>query len=79
MATDFSPPLKETIVQPPKRGQIKAQIFESLVKSVTSMASKAGEPLGQNRAEAGGGGGLDGNSASTFSTPLLTAYNSDDK
>ncbi|EXC33215.1 hypothetical protein L484_011192 [Morus notabilis] len=32
---------KETSI-PPKRGQIKAQIFESLVKTVVSMASGAG-------------------------------------
>ncbi|XWS71770.1 hypothetical protein CRYUN_Cryun03dG0167200 [Craigia yunnanensis] len=34
---------------PPRRGQIKAQIFESLVKTVVSAASKAKEALGKTK------------------------------
>ncbi|XVE59145.1 hypothetical protein DITRI_Ditri05aG0022100 [Diplodiscus trichospermus] len=37
---------KETQV-PPRRGQIKAQIFESMVRTVFSAASKAKEALGK--------------------------------
>ncbi|KAK8288134.1 hypothetical protein V6Z11_D07G103100 [Gossypium hirsutum] len=44
---------------PPRRGQIKAQIFESMVKAIASAASKA---MGKNKGEGGG-------SASTTITP----------
>lgn len=39
------------------RGQIKAQIFESLVVALVSMASKAGEVLYKVKVEGGGGTG----------------------
>ncbi|OAY37913.1 hypothetical protein MANES_11G138900v8 [Manihot esculenta] len=58
---------------PPKRGQIKAQIFQSLTKSVISMVSKAGEALKIYR----GNGGDGGISSSTASTPSLSINNSD--
>lgn len=38
------------------RGQIKAQIFESLVEALFSMASKAGEVLTKVKVEGGGVG-----------------------
>ncbi|XVE59146.1 hypothetical protein DITRI_Ditri05aG0022200 [Diplodiscus trichospermus] len=63
---------KETQV-PPRRGQIKAQIFESMVKTVVSAASKAKEALGKNK-----GDGSDGRcSSSTTTTPPQSGYNSE--
>ncbi|XP_023878039.1 uncharacterized protein LOC111990497 [Quercus suber] len=56
---------------PPKRGQIKAQIFGSLANSVVSAASKVGGAVGRMIGEVGSGR----NSAS--STPPPSAYNSD--
>ncbi|OIW05780.1 hypothetical protein TanjilG_23566 [Lupinus angustifolius] len=53
---------------PPKRGQIKAQIFSSFVKFVTSKGEKITENNDDNNNNAGG-------SAST--TPPPSAYNSD--
>lgn len=59
---------KETSL-PPKRGQIKVQIFGNLIKkTVTSFVSKDGSG-GNNRGDNGG------SSAST--TPPASAYNSD--
>lgn len=46
----------------PTRGRIKAQIFESLVDSVSSMASKAGEALSKLK-------GTDGVGSSASTTP----------
>lgn len=54
---------------PPKRGKIKAQIFNSLVKIVTSTVSKAGKFKGS------GGDNSGGDSAT--STPPPSDYNSD--
>lgn len=65
-----TPQEKKTASFPPRRGQIKAKIFESLVKAVTNMTSKP-EAQGKNRGEGSGGGG----SASTTSPP--SAYSSD--
>ena len=56
---------------PPKRGQIKAQIFGSLANSVVAAASKVGGAVGRMIGEGGNGR----NSAS--STPPPSAYNSD--
>ncbi|KAF3453976.1 hypothetical protein FNV43_RR04418 [Rhamnella rubrinervis] len=56
---------KEKRRVPPKRGQIKGQIFENLIKSVVSMVSKAGET-----GETSGG-------TSASATPPASAYNSD--
>ncbi|KAG6629309.1 hypothetical protein CIPAW_14G075900 [Carya illinoinensis] len=56
---------------PPRRGQIKAQIFGSIAKKVVSTASKVGAALEKIRGEDRSGG----NSAS--STPPSSAYNSD--
>ncbi|XWS53226.1 hypothetical protein CRYUN_Cryun11dG0139700 [Craigia yunnanensis] len=57
---------------PPRRGQIKAHIFESLVKTVVSAASKAKEALGKNKE------GSDGkSSSSTTTTPPQSGYNSE--
>ncbi|KAB2606776.1 hypothetical protein D8674_006493 [Pyrus ussuriensis x Pyrus communis] len=61
---------KKAATCPPRRGQIKAKIFESLVKAVTNMTSKPGAQ-GKNGGEGSGGGG----SASTTSPP--SAYSSD--
>jgi hypothetical protein len=52
----------------PKRGQVKAQMFDSLAKTLVSAASKVGKALG-------GAAGSGGNSAAT--TPPPSAYNSD--
>ncbi|KAB2606777.1 hypothetical protein D8674_006494 [Pyrus ussuriensis x Pyrus communis] len=59
---------KKTTRFPPRRGKIKAKVFENIVKAVVSMACKPAAQ-GKNREEGGG------NSAST--TPPPTAYNSD--
>ncbi|KAH7863797.1 hypothetical protein Vadar_022130 [Vaccinium darrowii] len=56
---------------PPKRGQIKARIFESLVKTISSVASKTGEKLGMTQGEGGGG------SSSASNSPPPSTYNSD--
>lgn len=71
MATNsFTPPRNQTPNLPPKRGKIKAQIFESIGETIATAASKAGEALGFIKKEEGGGG-----SVSATSTP--PAYNSD--
>lgn len=75
MATGSPSPLKKgNSGLPPKRGQIKAQIFESLKKAVLSVASKSGETLGIRRSS-GGHGDASGSSASA--TPPPSGYNSD--
>ncbi|CAK9172945.1 unnamed protein product, partial [Ilex paraguariensis] len=66
-----NPPQTQTTNLPPKRGQIKAQIFESLMGTVVSVTSKVGEAL-RRWARDGGGGG---SSASASSPP--SAYCSD--
>ncbi|KAG2673667.1 hypothetical protein I3843_13G090100 [Carya illinoinensis] len=62
---------KKSTSFPPRRGQVKAQIFESLAKKVVSAVSKVGEALGMNRGNDGNGG------ASASSTPPPSSYNSD--
>lgn len=58
---------------PPRRGQIKAQIFRSMVKTVVSAASKAEEALGKNK-----GKGSDGKSCSSATTtPPESGYNTE--
>ncbi|XWS74230.1 hypothetical protein CRYUN_Cryun02cG0197900 [Craigia yunnanensis] len=57
---------------PPRRGQIMAQIFESMVKTVVSAASKSKETLRKNEGE-----GSDGKSSSTTTTPPQSGYNSE--
>ncbi|TQD99171.1 hypothetical protein C1H46_015181 [Malus baccata] len=59
---------KKTTRLPPRRGKIKAEVFENIVKALVIMASK---PAGREKNREEGGG----NSAST--TPPPTAYNSD--
>ncbi|KDP44141.1 hypothetical protein JCGZ_05608 [Jatropha curcas] len=60
---------------PPIRGQIKAQIFGSLTKSIVSVFSKAGEALKGKRGRDGDGNG--GVSPSSCATPPVTTDNSD--
>ncbi|KAE9620532.1 hypothetical protein Lal_00019026 [Lupinus albus] len=60
---------KEKTNLPPKRGQIKAQIFSSFVKFVTSKGGKVTEKNGNNNNSGG--------SASSSSTPPPSDYNSD--
>ncbi|KAG5566834.1 hypothetical protein RHGRI_002395 [Rhododendron griersonianum] len=67
---DSNPSNKQSTSFPPKRGQIKARIFESLVKTLSSVALKTGEALGRIRKEGGGGG-------STSDSPPPSTYNSD--
>ncbi|GMP89122.1 hypothetical protein CsSME_00040825 [Camellia sinensis var. sinensis] len=79
MATTPSNPPKSL---PPKRGQIKAQIFASCVHKLASITSKAGEALGKIGSGGGGGGGGGGGSgngrgSSTSGTPPPSTYNSD--
>ncbi|XVF20177.1 hypothetical protein REPUB_Repub11eG0175600 [Reevesia pubescens] len=63
---------KETHVLP-RRGQIKAQIFASMVKAVVSAPSKVKEVLRKNKGE-----GSDGkSSSSTTTTPPQSGYNSE--
>ncbi|GMP89121.1 hypothetical protein CsSME_00040824 [Camellia sinensis var. sinensis] len=61
---------------PPKRGQIKAQIFASCVHKIASITSKAGEALGKIRSGGGGRGGS-GSGSFTSGTPPPSTYNSD--
>ncbi|XVF46418.1 hypothetical protein PTKIN_Ptkin03bG0025000 [Pterospermum kingtungense] len=71
--TDDHPQRKKETQFPPRRGKIKAQIFESIIKTMVSAASKAKEVLGKNRGE-----GSDGkNSSSTTTTPPQSGYNSE--
>nr|POE78872.1 hypothetical protein CFP56_69279 [Quercus suber] len=63
--TSSSTPQKEKSRLPPKRGQIKARIFESFVKKVASTASKLVKIGGK-------GGGSEGSASSKSS-----AYNSE--
>ncbi|KAI3411358.1 uncharacterized protein J3R85_018067 [Psidium guajava] len=68
MATAPSPPRGNGNPRlPPKRGQIKAQIFEDLVKSVSSAAARAGNLIGL---------GNTGETSGTGSSPP-SGYNSD--
>lgn len=68
MATAPSPPRgKSNARLPPKRGQIKAQIFDGLVKTVSSAAAKAGTAIGL---------GSNGDTSGTGSPPP-SGYNSD--
>lgn len=57
---------------PPRRGQIKAQILESLVESVSSVASKAGGALSKLKKP-----GNDGVRSPASTTPPPSAYTSD--
>lgn len=78
MATTSPAPEKKkknsSFPEPPRRGRIKAQIFNGLVKSVVSKVSKAGESLGRLTGNGGGGGG-----GSASSTSPRSAYNSEGK
>ncbi|KAF8039765.1 hypothetical protein BT93_B2090 [Corymbia citriodora subsp. variegata] len=68
MATAPSPPRGNANARlPPKRGQIKAHIFEGLVKTVTSAAAKAGNAIGLGNAGA----------TSAAGSPPPSGYNSD--
>ncbi|KAH0713246.1 hypothetical protein KY289_009205 [Solanum tuberosum] len=55
----------------PKRGQIKAQIFESLVETVTSLFSPK-ILLGETSGGSGGGDESDGNSTITTSVGSIS-------
>ncbi|KAJ1395111.1 hypothetical protein SESBI_33638 [Sesbania bispinosa] len=68
MSTASSTPQKKKASFPPKRGQIKAEIFNGFVSSVASTVSKVGESL---RNVIGNGGG------SASSTPPPSGYNSE--
>lgn len=63
---------------PPKRGQIKAQIFESFLESVASIFSSKDtleEPLFKGNDDDGGGG--DGsNTSSTITTTMVASISS---
>ncbi|XP_021278895.1 uncharacterized protein LOC110412628 [Herrania umbratica] len=74
MATaSTTPQRKKDRNLPPRRGQVKAQIFESVAKTVVSAASKAKQALGKNKGE-----GSDGKStSSTTTTPPQSGYNSE--
>jgi hypothetical protein len=65
-----STPQKEKANFPPKRGNIKAQIFNSMIKFVASSISRDGKSKENGDNKEGGGG-------STTSTPPPSAYNSD--
>ncbi|GFY93109.1 hypothetical protein Acr_08g0015050 [Actinidia rufa] len=71
-STPPNPSKKQNPSFPPKRGQIKAQIFGSWVNALSLAVSKAGEALGRIRR---GGGGSSG--GSTSESPPPSAYNSD--
>ncbi|KAK7854456.1 hypothetical protein CFP56_032252 [Quercus suber] len=62
---------KKTTSLPPRRGQVKAHIFESLANTFASVVSKVGEVVAKIKGE----GGSEGNSSS--STPPRSSYNSD--
>lgn len=65
---------KETQI-PPRRGRVRAQIFESIVKTVASAVSKTKEKMGKQKRE-----GYDGkscSSSSTTSTPPQSGYTSE--
>ncbi|KAI5322179.1 hypothetical protein L3X38_031251 [Prunus dulcis] len=64
-----APKEKKNTSFPPRRGLIKLQIFEKLVKVVLNKASKPGAQ-GENRGE-------DGGESSTSQTPPSSAYSSD--
>ena len=66
--TSSSTPEKKKASFPPKRGQIKAEIFNGLVTTVVSTISKVGESV---RNIIGNGGG------SESSTPPPSTYNSE--
>ncbi|XP_021889791.1 uncharacterized protein LOC110808571 [Carica papaya] len=61
----------KTRTLPPRRGQVKAQIFESFVKNVTYAATKLNKAIVRNL-----GGGEKGSSDSS-TTPPPSGYNSD--
>ncbi|PPR91487.1 hypothetical protein GOBAR_AA29200 [Gossypium barbadense] len=72
MATCPEKTKKKKTQFPPRRGRVKAQIFESIVKTVVSAASKTKEEMGKNKSE-----GCDGkscSSSSTTSTPPQSGY-----
>ena len=70
--TSSSTPEKKKASFPPKRGQIKAEIFNGLVTTVVSTISKVGESV---RNIIGNGGNKGGGSES--STPPPSTYNSE--
>lgn len=77
-----NPEKKRNASLPPKRGQIKAQIFESLVETVVSAVSRVGEALGRIRGEGSSSSGgssvtLTPPESTASSTPHPSAYNSD--
>ncbi|KAI6685738.1 hypothetical protein NL676_031651 [Syzygium grande] len=68
MATAPSPPRGNGQARlPPKRGQIKAHIFEGLVKTLSSAAAKAGNAIGLGSA----------GDTSSAGSPPPSGYNSD--
>ncbi|PSS28945.1 Junctophilin-1 like [Actinidia chinensis var. chinensis] len=71
-STPPNPSKKQNPSFPPKRGQIKAQIFESWVNALSLAVSKAGEALGRIRR-----GGVGSSGGSTSESPPPSAYNSD--
>ncbi|WJX50319.1 hypothetical protein P8452_36641 [Trifolium repens] len=65
-----STPQKEKANLPPKRGKIKAHIFNSMIKFVASSISTDGKSKENGDSKDGSGG-------STTSTPPPSTYNSD--
>ncbi|RWR85888.1 hypothetical protein CKAN_01476400 [Cinnamomum micranthum f. kanehirae] len=52
---------------PPKRGRIKAKIFEDLLESIPYLASRAGKKAGED-------GGSSSDDGPAFSSPPPSAY-----
>lgn len=80
MATSpLNPPRRQNNINqlPPKRGRIKAQIFESLAGTVYDVAAKAGEALAKIPLGNGGRDGGGSNSTSAATSPPPSAYDSD--
>ncbi|TYH16301.1 hypothetical protein ES288_A05G106400v1 [Gossypium darwinii] len=72
MATCPEKTKKKKTQFPPRRGRVKAQIFESIVKTVVSAASKTKEEMGKNKSEVCDGKSC--SSSSTTSTPPQSGY-----
>ncbi|GAA0168562.1 hypothetical protein LIER_23250 [Lithospermum erythrorhizon] len=56
MATVSNTQMNTNSSLPPRRGQIKEQIYENILDMMVSATTKAGEVLGMKKNEAGSGG-----------------------
>ncbi|KAI3461485.1 hypothetical protein Pfo_018148 [Paulownia fortunei] len=72
-----NPPRNQNVTLPPKRGRVKAQIFESLAGTVSYVASKARQALAKIGGGGGGGSSDSSTSTSTTTSPPPSAYASD--